>query len=220
MREDPDRSAACQALAAILDAAAAGQFPPADGGVTFLAQPCSRDAGVIGFTAHSVVFADADPHWITARLPADDLAAPLSPAFLTALGARTSRVAHTIDMLTCAGALPGAPALELRAEAGRSHPRIVRALRYRDNVRAWRADGGVLLLGRGVAGRWEVAVEVDPDRHGRGVGAQLATAARHLIPAGAALWAQVSPGNAASVRAFLAAGFRPIGAEALLSPDG
>jgi hypothetical protein len=30
------------------------------------------------------------------------------------------------------------------------------------------------------------------------------------------VWAQVSPGNAASVRAFLAAGYRPVGAEALL----
>ena len=31
---------------------------------------------------------------------------------------------------------------------------------------AWQADGGVLLLGRGVAGRWEVAVEVNDDRRG------------------------------------------------------
>jgi hypothetical protein len=31
-----------------------------------------------------------------------------------------------------------------------------------------------------------------------------------------AVWAQVTPGNAASVRAFLAAGYRPVGAEALL----
>jgi L-amino acid N-acyltransferase YncA len=77
----------------------------------------------------------------------------------------------------------------------------------------------VLLLGRGVAGRWEVAVEVDPDRRGRGLGAELAVAARRLVPGGAALWAQIAPGNAASVRAFLAAGFRPVGAEALLTPD-
>jgi RimJ/RimL family protein N-acetyltransferase len=30
------------------------------------------------------------------------------------------------------------------------------------------------------------------------------------------IWAQVAPGNAASVRAFLAAGYQPVGAEALL----
>ncbi len=187
--------------------------------MTFLPQPAARDAGVIGFTGHAVIFADAEPSWAAARLPDDDLAAPLSPAFLAALAAQTGRVVHNIDMLTCAGALPGPPAVDLRAEAGQAHPRIARALRYRDDIRAWRADSGVLLLGRGVAGRWEVAIEVDAGRRSRGVGTGLAAAARHLIPAGAALWAQIAPGNAASVRVFLAAGFRPVGAEALLTRD-
>ncbi len=41
-------------------------------------------------------------------------------------------------------------------------------------------------------------------------------AARHLVPGGAPLWAQITPGNAASVRAFLAAGYRPAGSEVLL----
>ncbi len=94
---------------------------------------------------------------------------------------------------------------------------MLRALNYRDEVRAWRADGGIVLLGRGVAGRLETAIEVDEDRRGQGLGRRLATAARHLAPPGVALWAQVAPGNAASVRAFLAAGFAPVGAEALLT---
>ena len=51
----------------------------------------------------------------------------------------------------------------------------------------------------------------------RGLAARLATAARHLAPEGTDLWAQVAPGNAASVRAFLAAGFVPVGAEILLA---
>jgi hypothetical protein len=41
-------------------------------------------------------------------------------------------------------------------------------------------------------------------------------AARALIPAGTSIWAQVTPGNAASLRAFLAAGYQPVGSEALL----
>jgi len=53
---------------------AAGRFPPADGGVTILPQPGDRDAGVIGFTAHAVVFIDADPAWVAAQRPAGDLA--------------------------------------------------------------------------------------------------------------------------------------------------
>lgn len=210
-------NAASQALAAILDAAAAGRFPAPDGRVTILAQLSARDAGVIAFAGHSVIFADADPTWVVSQLLAGDLAAPLSPPFLQALAKRTGRVAHTTDMLTCAPALTGKPDIELTAEPDPGHPRIVRALGYRGEVRAWRAPGGVVLIGRGIAGRWEVAVEVDERRRDHGLGRALALAARHLVPCGAPLWAQISPGNAASVRAFLAAGFQPVAAEALLT---
>jgi GNAT superfamily N-acetyltransferase len=216
----PGQPAAANQLAAILAAAAQGRFPPADGRATILPQPSGRDAGVIAFTGHAVVFADTDPDWLAGRLPAGDFAAPLSIGFLQALSERLARPAHSIDMLTCAPPLTGPPGLDLGSETDPAHPRIQRALRYRDGVRAWQADGGVVMLGRGVAGRWEVAVEVDPDRRGDGLGARLATAARHLVPGGAPLWAQIAPGNAASVRAFLAAGFRPVGAEALLSTAG
>ena len=208
------------ALAELLAEVAAGRFPPADGGVTVLPPPSVRDAGVIGFTAHAVVFCDADPGWLTARLPAWDLSAPLSPAFLHALGEHTGRQAHTLDMLCLAHALPGPPALDLQPGADPSHPRIARALRYRDDVRAWRADGGVVVIGRGVAGRWEAAIEADPARRGSGLGRALAAAARHLLPAGTPLWVQASPANVASVRAFLGAGFKPVGAEAHLTPAG
>jgi L-amino acid N-acyltransferase YncA len=64
-----------------------------------------------------------------------------------------------------------------------------------------------------------VAVEVDEDHRGRGLGRALAAAARHLVPGGAPLWAQITPGNAASVRAFLAAGYQPVGAEVLFRAD-
>ena len=211
------RTSACEGLGALFDSAAAGHYPPADGRVTILPQPSARDAGVIGFTAHSVVFVDADPDWVWAQLPADDLGAPLSPKFLQALAEHTGRETHQTDMLACAPALPGSPPIELTAEADPEHPRIVRALRYRDDVRSWRATGGVVLLGRGLGGRWEVAVEVAPESRGQGLGRSLAIAARHLVPGGAPVWAQVAPGNAASVRAFMAAGFRPVGAEALLT---
>ncbi len=207
-----------QTLTAVLAAAAAGRFPPADGTVTVLPAASPRDSGVLGFTAHAVVFADADPAWVAAQLPPGDLAAPLSPAFLQALCEHTGRQMHTIDMLCAAPARPGPPPIALAAEPDRSHPRIARAVRYRDEVRAWRADGGVVLLGRGIAGRLEASVEVDPGRRDHSLGRTLAAAARHLVPPGTALWAQISPANAASVRAFLAAGFTPVGAEAHLVP--
>ncbi|MDX6311806.1 MAG: hypothetical protein QOF44_1270 [Streptomyces sp.] len=211
-------------LERILADAAKGVFPPADGGVTVVPQPSPRDAGVLSFTAHAVVFADADPEWIRGLLPPGDLAAPLNPPFLTALSERLGRQVNNIDLLTLASSLPGPPpqdlGLELDPTEDRSHPRIVRALQHRDDVRAWTVPGGTVLTGRGVAGRWEVAVEVDPGARGAGLGRRLARAARHLVPEGETLWAQIAPGNAASVRALLAAGYTPMGAEALLVPLG
>jgi hypothetical protein len=201
-------------LAALLNDAAAGRFPPADAGVTILPPPSARDAGVIGFTAHAVIFIDADPAWVAAQLPTGDLSGPLTQAFLQALCERTGRRVHSIDMLCAAAPLPGRPAIALTPEPDLAHPRMAKTLRYRDDVRAWRADGGVVLLGRGVAGRWETAIEVDPGRRA------LAAAARRLVPGGTSVWAQVVPANAAGVRAFLAAGFKPAGAEAHLTHGG
>src|ERR1022692_2049801 len=59
-----------ESLAGVLADAASGRFPPADGGVTIMPQPSPRDAGVIGFTAHAVIFVDADPAWVGWRCPA------------------------------------------------------------------------------------------------------------------------------------------------------
>ncbi|MFC4022119.1 GNAT family N-acetyltransferase [Micromonospora sp. GCM10011542] len=208
-----------RSLADILDAAAHGHFPPPDGGTTVVPQPSPRDAGVIAFTAHSVVFTDEDPRWVRrtlATLDCDGLAATMNPRFLGALLDRTGRSTDTIDLLTVASPLAGAPPMGLRELVDADHPRGARARKRRDDVRVWAADGGVVVLGRGVAGRWEAAIEVDEgDRH-RGLGRALALAARHLVPDGQPVWAQQAAGNARSVRAFQAAGFRPVGAEALL----
>jgi ribosomal protein S18 acetylase RimI-like enzyme len=205
------------ALGELLTDVATGRFPPADGGVTVLPQPSERDCGVFGFTGHAVIFTDADPDWVIAQLPSGNLSAPLSSAFLQELAVATNRRAGSVDMLSCARSLEGPPPVELVPEPESTHTRVLRALNYRDEVQAWRADGGIVLLGRGVAGRLETAIEVDPRRRGEGLGRRLAVAARHLIPDGAVLWAQVAPANAASVRAFLAAGFTPVGAEVLLA---
>lgn len=206
-------------LAGILDAAAQGRFPPPDGGTTVVAQPSRRDAGVLAFTAHSVVFTDEDPGWVydtLAALDCDPLSATMNPRFLAAFLDRTGRSTDTIDLLTVASALPGEPPLELRELTDPDHPRVAGARKRRDDVRVWAADGGVVVLGRGVAGRWETAVEVDEDVRHRGLGRALAAAARHLVPDGRPVWSQQAAGNARSVRAFQAAGYRPVGAEALL----
>ncbi len=207
-------------LGQILSDAAAGRFPPADGGVTLLRQPSERDAGVIAFTAHAVIFTDADHDWVRGQLPPGELAGPVSATFLHALATATDRKAGSLDLLCTAQSLDGPPPIELIPERESTHSRMLRALNYRDEVRAWRADGGIVLLGRGVAGRLETAIEVNETRRGQGLGRRLALAARHLVPPETTLWAQVAPGNAASVRAFFAAGFVPVGAEILLAAAG
>ncbi|MEV1167079.1 GNAT family N-acetyltransferase [Nonomuraea sp. NPDC049784] len=204
------------ALSDLLAHAARGHMPEPDAGPTIVPQPSPRDAGVIAFTAHNVIFADLDEEWIRSRLPDGDLSAPLNPPFLRDLEERMGRRINNIDMLALAAPCAGPPAIELIQVTDTAHPRVERARRYRDDVRVWTCPGGLLVIGRGVAGRWEVAIEVDPASRGRGLGRTLARAARHLTTH--PLWAQIAPGNAASVRAFLAAGYAAIGAEALLVP--
>lgn len=185
--------------------------------MTVVPQTSERDAGVLAFTAHAVVFLDEDPRWVhdtLAAVPCDALAAPMNPYFLMALLERTGRRAETIDAMLVGSPLPGQPPLPLREITDGDHPRIVYARGRRDDVRAWTTDGGVLVLGRGVGGRLEVSVEIDEDVRHRGLGRALVAAARHLTTE--PLWAQVAPGNARSMRAFLAAGYRPVGSEAVL----
>jgi GNAT superfamily N-acetyltransferase len=193
-----------------------GAFPPADMSVDVVAAPSPRASVVASFTAHTVVAADVDECWVHDRIPAGDLSAPMNPPFLHGLEDHLNLRINSIDMVTLASPLPGPPPLDLVRVADSSHPRVQRATRYRDEVAVWTTSGGVLVLGRGLAGRWEAAIEVDEAARGNGLGRALATAARHLGPADRPLWAQIAPGNATSVRAFLAAGYQPIGSEALL----
>jgi hypothetical protein len=209
-----------ETLRDILDAAAGGVFPPPDGRTTVVPQPSHRDAGVFAFTAHTVIATDEDPAWVRetlAALDCDALAATMNARFLTALLDRTGRRGDTIDVMTVGAPLPGVPELPLEEIADPGHPRVVSSRRRRDDVRVWRTEGGLLVLGRGVAGRLEVAVEVAEEGRHQGLGRALARAARQLS-GGEPVWAQVSAGNARSLRAFQAAGYLPVGSEALLSP--
>jgi len=50
----------------------------------------------------------------------------------------------------------------------------------------------------------------------KGFGRELIDEARRLVPAGEPVFAAVAPGNARSLRAFLASGFVPLGSEVIL----
>ncbi len=145
----------------------------------------------------------------------DPIAAPLGARFLAALADRVGAEPGSLDAVLVAPAV-GRP-LELVPVDDLDHPRVQRALHHRRDVRVWTTpDGaGLVTVGRGVADRWETSLEVDPAVRCRGLGTALAAAAPGLVPDGGALWAQVAPANVASLRAFLAAGYRPVGAEVL-----
>lgn len=207
----------------LLNATVVGDFPPPDGTVSVVPDDPGRTWAVLGFTAHFIVCAPVDPAWVRAELPPGDLSAPLGARFLTRLADRLDAHigAHDAVLATVADGRPSS--LPLVAVRDPDHPRVQRARRYRDDIQVWATDdggGGVLVLGRGVAGRWEASFEVAETARGNGLGRRLAAAACGLLPAGTPVFTQVSPGNAASMRTVLAAGFRPVGAEVLLAPTG
>ncbi|HCT77579.1 MAG TPA: GNAT family N-acetyltransferase [Micromonosporaceae bacterium] len=182
---------------------------------------------MLAFPGHSVIVTDLAPEWVARLLPEEDLSAPLNPPFLRAVELEKCLRVNNVDIVMLGQRLTGSPEVVLSVAARSApgpkredlnHPRVLRAKRYRQEVTVYQAEGGILIIGRGVGGRWEAAVEVDEQARGKGLGRALALAARHLIPAERPIWAQIAPGNASSVRAFLAAGFVPVGAEALLVP--
>lgn len=83
-------------------------------------------------------------------------------------------------------------------------------------MRVFGDGSAILILGRGIDGVLEAAFEVAPEARGQGRGRALLAAARQL--ADEPVLVAVSPGNAASTRAALAAGYRPIGSVQLYRP--
>jgi hypothetical protein len=152
--------------------AAGGSLPAQDGRVEVCGEDPGKAAAVVAFPAHFYVLAPVEPQWVLARLPPGDLSAPLGARFLTALADRLGAGIGSNDTVLAARAHGRGAPLGLSPVRGNGHPRVQRALRYRDNVRVWETAGGAgcLTLGRGLAGRWEVAFEVEPEARGQGLG--------------------------------------------------
>jgi hypothetical protein len=205
-------------LADLLREVADGMPSAIDADLTVVPPPDERSFGVLSFPGQHIIVADVAVEWVRSWVPEGDLGAPLGPPFLTVLAAVTGRAIGTTDALLVARGHGRRRGLELTETTDSDHPRLARARRQRTEVRAWECPGGLLVLGRGVAGRWEVAVEVDAALRGFGFGRGLFGAALGLVDPGEPVWAQVAPGNAASLRALLAVGYRPVGAEVLLEP--
>jgi len=206
-------------VAELLRGAVDNDPPPSDGEVEVVPQPPGPVAGVLAFDGHHVVAADVDEAWVHDRLPAGDLSAPLHPSFLGDLAARLDRPWDNLDAVFAGTGEPGDVVLPLeRIDVDLDHPRVARTHAYRSDSTVYELpDGhGLLILGRGLSGRWEAAFEVAASARGRGLGRGLVRASLRLVPEGEPVFVQVAPGNVSSLRAVLAAGgFRPIGAEVL-----
>ena len=209
-------------LAAILDRAAAGEFPPPDGGTDVLPPDDDGTIAIVAFSGHAYVLADVE-HSDLLRRQTDGaeggLGGALSPAVQSWL-AGTDRSIGSIDVVMAARGGPGVSReLQPRGDQ-RGHPRVQRALRHRRDVDVYGDDDGLAILGRGLVGRWEVSVELfDPSAPAAGGGRRLVRAGLDLVPDGEWCWAQVAAGNTRSLRAFLAAGFVPVCAEVLITGD-
>jgi ribosomal protein S18 acetylase RimI-like enzyme len=203
-------------LARVLDGAARRAFPTADDAVEVFAAPARVRGAVFAFTSHLVVATDLPTDEVRAAAPSGDYTRWGQVA--SWIAARSGASALNGDVMLAGFGAERALPIDLEPVDGHEHPRVLRASRFRDDVAVWVTPdrAGVLVLGRGVAGRHELAFEVDPEARGRGLGRALAEAALALSPEGAAVWAQVHPGNAASLRAVLAAGLTPVGYEQLV----
>jgi hypothetical protein len=203
----------------LLHAAARGSFPPEDGRTVVVGAAPGAPAAVLSFTAHHVVAADVPAEEVLARVDPGDLKGPLAPGVLTWLAERTGLVAGSLDVVLAW--IPGPAPREALAVAEiepAAHPRVDRARRWRSELRVFEGDGGMVLLGRGLAGRLELSVEVAPARRDRGLARALVAGALRAAAPDEPVYAQVAAANAASLRALQPAGFTAVGAEVLFGP--
>ena len=190
-------------LLAVLLSAARGEFPPADGAAVYLPPLPGGGGAVVSLTGRVYL---ATGH----RVPdLDGFGAALRPAVLCALAGE--REIGTLDVTTVATGTGGG-SLPVRTDLD-DHPRVRHARALRESVQVYGDERGLVTVAAGLAGRTEMSVEVAVP----GTGRALIRAARGLVPAGAPVFAAVAPGNARSLRAFLAEGFVPLGSEVIFA---
>jgi hypothetical protein len=206
-----------QPLAELITAAADGRFPQADGGWRRVRPWHPGLEAIIAFTGHAVLAVAPDiPDERLISLGVDGFGGAHDPRLITALAGPGGWI-DSLDMLMAGrgtGRAGEPPRLVGRPDLA-AHPRAAFAARLRDQVRpvgyADRSRGALALISCGIAGLTELSFELEPRRRGQGGGSALVRDALTAIPAGQLVLAAVAPGNAASVRALLTAGFVPLG---------
>jgi hypothetical protein len=133
----------------------------------------------------------------------------------------TAGAGETVGTHGIAGADRAGEELVDRADLA-EHQRAQFAARIRDRRRvlgyADRERSALAILSTGLAGLTELSFELEPGRRGGGQAAALIRAALACVPQGDLVLAAAAPGNVASVRALLTAGFTPVGSIQLWRP--
>ena len=184
-------------------------LPPVDGGVTWVA-PAGAVRAVVAFTGHAYVMAPGPADPPNGVTQPDGFGGAFEPRFLAWLAG--NQPIGVLDATLVARGT-GRPTPLAATDRWDAHPRVDHARQLRDDVRVFGDDRGMVTLATGLAGRLELSVESVPDGQGRGWGRSLVADALGLVDEGEPVFAAVSPGNARSLKVFLALGFSPIGSE-------
>lgn len=208
MTTEPSRE---HPLLSVFSDAACGRFPAVDGRVVFMPPLRPKLEAVVSLTGRAYLASSlAAPDFVD--FPLDGFGAALGPAVLLRLAGEGGTVGVVDATLVARGTGRGGPPLRPDLNA---HPRVEHARALRDEVQVFGDDRGVVTIARGLAGRTEMSVETAPGQQ-RGAGRALVADALGLVLEGEPVFAAVSPGNARSLRAFLAVGFQPIGSEVVV----
>lgn len=205
-------------VAELLRAAAGGSFPPVTGAVEVVPRcPPGKVEWVVSFTGHVVVATERLAEEVQARGP-DGYGSALAPSFLLWLAGDDGRVGCQDAVLVASGRGGADGSLRRRRDLD-GHARVEHARTLRSDVEVHGDDTGFVTLGIGLGGLTEMSVEITSDR-GSGRGRSLIQRALALADPAEVVVAQVTPGNARSLRAFLAAGFLPVGSAVAVVPAG
>jgi hypothetical protein len=200
-------------LLPILLAAASNEFPAADGTVEWMPPDAVGTRAVVELTAHSYLLTDRDLDGAPGA-PLHGYGACTHPDVLRWLAGVEGWIG-SLDVVLVARGRAGAGLPE--RDDLEDHPRVQRSRAHRRDVRVYGDARGLVTVGTGLAGRVELSVELTRGRR-RGDGRALIGAGLASVAPGSPVFAQVAPGNATSLRAFLASGFVPIGSEVLIHP--
>jgi hypothetical protein len=225
-------SGAMHPLHRILVDATERRFPDVDGAVEVIEPMAGDHHAVVEFTGHSFVLTNRDAGDVMAR-GADGFGGASHPDLLRWLAGPDGWIGSLDAVLFARGV--GGGRLPERFDL-EDHPRVTRSRAHRRDVHVYGDNTGLITIGRGLVDRLELSVETVgepsagavvgeaagevPGARTPGAGRRLIGEALGLISPGEVVFAQVAPGNAASLRAFLSCGFVPIGAETLLHPAG